>query len=923
MAVVKNLMVRIGADASGIVKGMKDAWKSTWVSSDKIKQATSGSSKAVGDACKNSNLSLRSYTAQVKKLKVDHAAAVESVAIYGDKLKQLKETYGTIENATDGLDLSKSLTDQIDAAGAELDALEIKIEKTKRKILTLSSGKMTSSKSEHLELLKQELGELMYQSDQTAEHYRALASAAKNVGADNMEMASAAGLKKLAAEILTTEARLKATQEVADKTGEKLKHLGGSPAIAGLKRIGSAATAATKAGVKGLGKSIGNLAKDGARGLASIPGRLLHIGKSASNGSNGVTKILTSIKRLGVASLGLRVTSGLFGRLRSVVSSYVSQNETLNNTVKQLKDQLGQALAPAINVVISAVQALMPLVQRVSGVISSVMTAIGGKLAATTEGIKETADEAAEAADGLYGFDQITKENDGTSDSGASMPSVADAKAPEGLLAWIEKLKSAFTTKDWKDFGDVIAQGLNSCVNSIRWPDIKSKVSTWISGCTDGINGFIKRLDFGAIGSKISGGLNTITSSISEFIKGIDWSTIGSGIGEGITSFFSGIDWNNCEDLLTNGLDRILQLTSGFASGFAPLQGIDFSGATSSLQSLLQSTIDFAKTVGTTLADAYDRVLKPLLGWTIEAAVPAIVDVLTESFRTLSAIAEPVINGISGFMEAIEPVTTFIGNVAIGCLDGLKDTFSKVGEVFEDKGSKISNIVMGIGEIINIVWTRLEPGLTVLKETVGAVFGYIRDVVVNALGQVIDILSGVIDFVVGVFTLDFKRAFGGIADIFKSTLEGIKKNINAVINLINGLISGICSGINVVIKGINKISFNVPDWVPGIGGKTLGFDIKTITAPKIPLLEKGMVATKPTMGIFAENGAEAVVPLENNIGWIKKVAARLDENRPRGNAGEGIVLTIPIYVGGRKITERVIKDINDITKTTGECPIYI
>lgn len=1013
MAVVKNLMVRIGADTSGIVKGMKDAWKSTWVSSDKIKQATTSSSKAVADVCKSAGASMRAYTAQVKKLKVDHAAAMDGVKVYGDELKRLKDTYGTIKNATDGLDLSKSLTEQLreaesgyiralksardygeelgflkatydsikdaidgldlgksleeelGAAAKDLDRFQAKIKTIKQKLSSNISKSRATQLSKELRLL-QEYARLTEErfyalneaagkvgdknigmasatglkklaaeistteanlktayktAEENSDLFRALSTAAENVGAENMGMASAAELKKLAAEISTTEARLKAMQEVAGKTGEKLKHIGGDTAIAGLKRIGSAAAAATKAGVKGLGKSLGNLAKDSVKGLASIPGKLLRIGKSARTGNGGVVQMLSSIKRMGAVSLGLKVASSLFGRLRSVVSSYVSQNEALNSTVTQLKDQLGQALAPAINIVISAVQTLMPLVQRVSGMISSVMTAIGGKLVAATAAIKETADEAAEASDGLYGFDQITKESDDSSSSSTSSASVVDVAAPAGLLSWVDELKNAIKARDWKGIGSVIAQGLNSCVKAIKWPDIKRKVLKWIHGITDGIHGFSTQIDFGTLGEKIGGGLNVAISSVSQFIRDIDWATIANGIGAGITSFFANIDWSVCKDLALNGLNSVLESISGFTSGFAPLQGIDFSATNASLQGLLASVLSLAEVIGTSLADAYDRVLKPLLGWTIDSAVPAAVDMLSEAFSMLGTFVAPVIDGISGFMTAIEPVTSFIGSIAIDCFNLLKSTFAKLGEVFTQNGGEISNIVTGIGEVIRIVWKAIEPQLTAVKATVGALLGYIRDVVVNAFRKIISVLSGVIDFVVGVFTLDFKRAFGGIANIFKSTLDGMKNSVNAVVKLINGLISGVCDGINVIIKGINKISLDIPSWVPGIGGKTLGFNIEPITAPQIPMLKKGTIVTKPTVAMFGEKGAEAVVPLENNTGWIRKVATELDASRSGGESGKGLVITIPIYIGGRKITEQVIKDIKDITKTTGKNPV--
>ena len=73
------------------------------------------------------------------------------------------------------------------------------------------------------------------------------------------------------------------------------------------------------------------------------------------------------------------------------------------------------------------------------------------------------------------------------------------------------------------------------------------------------------------------------------------------------------------------------------------------------------------------------------------------------------------------------------------------------------------------------------------------------------------------------------------------------------------------SGINTLIRGINKISFKAPDWVPGIGGKGWGFNI-----PQIPKLAKGGIINQPGRGvnlgnaIAGERGQEGVIPLTNS-----------------------------------------------------------
>lgn len=81
--------------------------------------------------------------------------------------------------------------------------------------------------------------------------------------------------------------------------------------------------------------------------------------------------------------------------------------------------------------------------------------------------------------------------------------------------------------------------------------------------------------------------------------------------------------------------------------------------------------------------------------------------------------------------------------------------------------------------------------------------------------------------------------FGRIATLAKTPL-------NAVIDLINR-----------AIGGINSLNFDVPEWVPGVGGSHVGFNI-----PKIPRLAAGGIATGATLAEIGEGSEpEAVLPL--------------------------------------------------------------
>ena len=89
-------------------------------------------------------------------------------------------------------------------------------------------------------------------------------------------------------------------------------------------------------------------------------------------------------------------------------------------------------------------------------------------------------------------------------------------------------------------------------------------------------------------------------------------------------------------------------------------------------------------------------------------------------------------------------------------------------------------------------------------------------------------------------------------------------------NFFKGFINLIIKGINTVIGGLNKVKFDIPDWVPVIGGHEFGFNIK-----EIPLMARGGVVDKPTLAMVGEAGKVAVMPLENNTQWIDKLADKL------------------------------------------------
>ena len=136
----------------------------------------------------------------------------------------------------------------------------------------------------------------------------------------------------------------------------------------------------------------------------------------------------------------------------------------------------------------------------------------------------------------------------------------------------------------------------------------------------------------------------------------------------------------------------------------------------------------------------------------------------------------------------------------------------------------------------------------------------------------------------------------------------------AMKNMANGVISFL----NLLIRRINeKFSFSWEGLT--IAGKEIypGGSVQLVRIPEIPKLATGGIVTSSTLANIGEKGAEAVLPLENNTGWMDiladKIAAR------QGGSGTPIIL----QVDGKTFAQTTVRTVNDLTKQTGRLQLNI
>ena len=151
----------------------------------------------------------------------------------------------------------------------------------------------------------------------------------------------------------------------------------------------------------------------------------------------------------------------------------------------------------------------------------------------------------------------------------------------------------------------------------------------------------------------------------------------------------------------------------------------------------------------------------------------------------------------------------------------------------------------------------------------------------------------------------------------------VKAPINLVIGIINAFIAAIETALNWVISGINKISFKVPDWVPGIGGKKFGFNLSKIDWGRIPYLAKGGVVTGPTPAMIGEGKYdEMVMPLGNSPqenDFVDKIVDAINNNPGSGNSS----IEVRVFIGDKEFDAFTYKASERGKKIVGKQPVKI
>lgn len=224
-----------------------------------------------------------------------------------------------------------------------------------------------------------------------------------------------------------------------------------------------------------------------------------------------------------------------------------------------------------------------------------------------------------------------------------------------------------------------------------------------------------------------------------------------------------------------------------------------------------------------------------------------------------------------------------------------------------------------IAPIVNWFVEKLGPVLarvlSGMLETVGEKIGNIMDI----FNDLFTLLKELLHFVTAVFSGNWREAWISMKNVLKAVwnlfVDIVKIPLNTAIGLINTFISGVEKAINFLIDCLNKISIDIPSWVPEVGGKSFGIDFNHISIGKIPKLAQGTVIPANFGNFLAMLGdnkrePEVVSPLSTMEQALENVLAR------NGNSSDRPII-VQCILDGREIGRVAVKAVADDNRRKG------
>lgn len=619
----------------------------------------------------------------------------------------------------------------------------------------------------------------------------------------------------------------------------------------------------------------------------SAGGRFGNIQGAVQQVNGAIEKFIKRVKKIALTILVFQFVSKAFRTMiegiETGIQNYARYSEQFNQKMSEmksatlnLKNSIGAAAIPIVNALAPALTVLCSWLTKAINLFNKFISALSGKKTWTrakeqqvdyAASLDNTANAAKKAKGALQGFDELNviNSNDSGSSGGGSGGSgggvdYEEIPLTEKDFAWIEKIKKIF-------------ESILPVVVAIGAALLAWKIASFLSDLmkVHPILGTI--LSILAI---IAGLALAIYSYFHMWNEGVDWQGL-IGYILGVSLAFGGL--YALFGPLVAGILLIIASAAGLILALKDISenGLNAKNASLLLVSALGLCAGVFMVFGTTAAFVVAGLLL------ISAGIADVIQkgvtlkngllIVAGVFLSVSAVAGAVIGAIAALVAGL------VLAVIADWENFKKTVWEPMKKWFAELWSDFTQITNGFKKMLD--------GLTL--------------------------------FVNGVFSGDWKKAWEGIKETFGGAWDGIvgllKASANLIIGILNTVYNFVCGVVNAIINGINKISFTTPDWLnylhEGWGGQSFGgFNLQPIQPINIPYLANGGITTGSTLANIGEAGREAVLPLENNLSYMKPLAEMI-ASEMKG------VQTVRIVADEGKIFKSVKEEANDYYRRTG------
>ena len=591
----------------------------------------------------------------------------------------------------------------------------------------------------------------------------------------------------------------------------------------------------------------------------------------------------------------LQVATNIVQKLSSAIAKLTEYAKGAINALSKLFNWDGDDTANSISAAASSAENLTDEAESGSNSLESV------------------ADSAEKAKNSVAGFDKlnvITKSDSGGSDTSASSTSasngtsVANTVVKDTNSGVSGAFKNLYEKSGFKGFVENVQKG----INKVDWSSIGKNCESIFKNSVPIAQNYLTQVQkvgksaFGAVGSFVGGvvqvsgkQLQTLTGGVAKWldkdknkINGFI-TTIGDNFSKGydnLSTFFE-----KGFDVIGQSVDRVRpqmeDAISNLLSGFT-----DFGGAVGTIFSegfslATESLVKWIDNDGATIGEFFDNIQLQmadvmnfvggvfsdignfLLGWWDGEGGSEIFQNVCDMFLNIGTTLMNVYN------DWIMPAWNFIvGVFQSAWTDCLKPIFEQLWTVFGKVCDYIATIWNNwLLPFVNFISDTLGPVFNTVLRNIQSIFETVFRVIGDVVGGILKSFGGLIDFITGVFSGNWKKAWNGIKDFFGGIWDGIWGIIKGFVNLIIDGINLLLTGIYTVVAAIVNTIGGIADAIGSIFGQEWGWSMPNEPV-LIPHLATGGLVKAPTLAVVGDNAGansgnpEVVAPLSKLQGML-------------------------------------------------------